>query len=477
MDVTAPPRLPRRRDLLALGATAALSALARAARADPPPAPPLPPSPVDLLPPGEATVFTLPNGLTVALQVDRASAQAALRVKYAVGAGDDPDGYRGLAHLAEHLTYGATRHVREGLLDAIDALGSSSYNGVTSVDDTSYYATVPAEALERALYYEAERMAFGLDAITPAWLAHEQAVVCTEHADRFGDSPTDALFDAVQATLYPPGHRYHAYGDRPDDVRAVTVDGARWFVQRWYVPAAATLAVVGNFDPDRTRAFIERHFGTIATQRRPRPARDAPAVPLARPGVVTFEAPVRGEKVQFFWLTPALWTAEDAALDFASSVLVSRLREALVHRRRLAYAVGARQESRATTSTFTLATAATPGADLADLLAEATTALQRARSAPVQEGEFRGAVVEWTRRAVARGASAQSRAAAAVQSPLPDDLGRLRGNLARYAALTPADVDAALRRHLDPAQGLAVEVRSNPRASANGEVTDRRPHR
>lgn len=208
-------------------------------------------------------MFTLDNGLTVVLQADRSTSLAAVHISYAVGAGDDPEGYRGLAHLAEHLTYGRTRHAAAGLLQSIDALGASSYNGTTSVNATRYYATVSSEALERALYYESERMAFGLDAITPAWLAHEQDIVCSEYADRDGDSPTGSLFDVVHAALYPLGHCYHAYGDRPDDVRAVTVSGAQWFVQRWYVPACATLAVVGNLDVERVREIVVRLFGDI----------------------------------------------------------------------------------------------------------------------------------------------------------------------------------------------------------------------
>lgn len=460
----------RRRELLALAASAGATALARAARADPP-------ATLDLLPPGDATVFTLDNGLTVALQVDRSSSLAAMQLQYAVGAGDDPEGYRGLAHLAEHLTYGATRHVPETLGEAIDALGATSHNGVTSVDHTRYYATVSAESLERALYFEAERMAFGLDAITPAWLAHEQAIVCTEHADRRGDDPTGSLFDVVQASLYPAGHRYHAWGDVPADVRAVTADGARWFVQRWYVPSCATLAVVGNLDVARTRAFIERQFGPIPLRPRPDPTRRAPAARLARPGVVTFEAPVRGERVELRWLTPARGSQEDAALDVAATVLYDRLRAALVRDRRHAYAVGAWQHSLPETSVFSVTARAETGVDVGAARDAALGVLERTRAQALPEEEFVRARAGQEALALARAATVEARAEAAVSEPDAADLGRHRRNLARYASLAPADVTRALREHLAPERGLAVEVRTNRRAARNGEVVSRRAHR
>ncbi len=191
-----------------------------------------PPAVADLLPTGPVARFALDDGLEVILQADRSTALASWQILYAVGAGDDPAGYRGLTHLSEHLTYGATRNVRQRLGDA-------------------------------------------LDAITPAWLADEQEIVCTEHADREGDDPTGELSHVVQRALFHEGHRYHDWGDRPGDVRAVTVAGAQWFVQRWYVPSCATMSIVGNIDLARTRAMIERYLGDIPRAPRPAPTREA----------------------------------------------------------------------------------------------------------------------------------------------------------------------------------------------------------
>ena len=54
---------------------------------------------------------TLPNGLTVAVNRDRASKLAAVNVLYRVGARDEDPSRTGFAHLFEHLMFRGTREI------------------------------------------------------------------------------------------------------------------------------------------------------------------------------------------------------------------------------------------------------------------------------------------------------------------------------------------------------------------------------
>ena len=86
---------------------------------------------------------------------------------------------------------------------------------------------------------------------------------------------------AVARTLYPEGHpyRYLTIGLH-EDLQRATLDDARMFFARWYVPANATLVLAGDFDIPAARALIDKWFGTFPASSRP-PVTVPPAPVLA----------------------------------------------------------------------------------------------------------------------------------------------------------------------------------------------------
>jgi zinc protease len=431
-----------------------------------------PPTTAELLRDTRGERFVLPNGLEVVLQADRSTSRASLCMRYRVGMGDDPVGYRGITHLAEHLTYGPTRHIPEGLLAATDALGPSSYNGITSVDSTEYFATVHGSAIDRLLRIESERMAFSLDAITAPLLRREKQVVCTEHADREGESPTGDLAHAVRRELFPVGHRYHEYGDQPEDVRAVSLHGAQWHVQRWYIPACACLAVVGNIDVPRTRAVIERYWGSIPRSPVPR-SRAAPPHRLAAPGTIIFDARDRDEVIMWNWLTPALWVDDDAALDLCANILERVILAELGRTTNKVLLVEASQTSRQTLSQFSLEVLPHADVNSVSIRNQVEQILARIARDGVTDLDFRAARARQDLSLLSWASSTETRAALATMHPDGDDIGMLRRNHARYEALDATAVSRAFRRHLDVRRALVVEVHANIHAPAHGRVAAR----
>jgi hypothetical protein len=93
----------------------------------------------------EVERFTLANGLRVVLAPNQHHSRAMLLVRYTVGHRDDPKGYRGLAHLTEHLTFTQL----DGLAE-LERLGASDINGVTMPDETVYTAYLPRRGLQTA---------------------------------------------------------------------------------------------------------------------------------------------------------------------------------------------------------------------------------------------------------------------------------------------------------------------------------------
>ena len=101
---------------------------------------------------------TLRNGLRVVLAPDRSSPVVGVAVYYDVGIRSEPEGRTGFAHLFEHLMFQGS--VSLGKMEHIRYVQSSggSLNGSTRLDYTNYYEALPSNALERALFLEADRM-------------------------------------------------------------------------------------------------------------------------------------------------------------------------------------------------------------------------------------------------------------------------------------------------------------------------------
>ena len=71
--------------------------------------------------------YRLANGLEVVLEEDHHAPEVAIDVRYHVGSKDDPPGRSGLAHLVEHVTFAATRHVpKDGVIPLTRRLGTAS---------------------------------------------------------------------------------------------------------------------------------------------------------------------------------------------------------------------------------------------------------------------------------------------------------------------------------------------------------------
>ena len=102
--------------------------------------------------------FTLPNGLRVVLAPDRSAPVVGVAVVYDVGIRSEPEGRTGFAHLFEHLMFQGSENL-EKLAHFRHVQGAGgTFNGSTHLDYTDYFEMLPSNALERALFLEADRM-------------------------------------------------------------------------------------------------------------------------------------------------------------------------------------------------------------------------------------------------------------------------------------------------------------------------------
>nr|WP_240615788.1 pitrilysin family protein [Nakamurella deserti] len=220
--------------------------------------------------------LTLDNGLRVVLAPDRTAGVIGVSVHYDVGFRSEPQGRTGFAHLFEHLMFQGSESLPK--LEHFRLVQSSGgiFNGSTHTDYTDYFEVLPAAALERGLFLEADRMR--APTITAENLANQVDVVSEEIrlnvlSRPYGGFPwihlPPVLFDSF-------ANAHDGYGAF-EDLQAATVADCADFFERYYTPANAVLTVAGDIDPDEAADLIHRHFDDVPG--RPAPERPSFAEP------------------------------------------------------------------------------------------------------------------------------------------------------------------------------------------------------
>lgn len=209
--------------------------------------------------------FTLENGLTVIFHIDRSDPVVAVNMTAHVGSSRELPGKTGFAHLFEHLLFNESENLGRGGLDNMSArIGGSGANGSTSRDRTNYFQTVPADALEKMIWAEADKLGWFINTVTEPVLAKEKQVVKNEKRQNYDNRPYGNASYVVGKNLYPASHPYswQVIGSL-EDLTSATLQDVKDFYNRWYSPNNVTLVLAGDFNPEDAKIWVEKYFGEI----------------------------------------------------------------------------------------------------------------------------------------------------------------------------------------------------------------------
>jgi predicted Zn-dependent peptidase len=151
--------------------------------------------------------------------------------------------------------------------------GSTGLNASTSQDRTFYIVSIPSNKLELWTWLESDRLA------NPVFreFYSERNVILEERRQTLESRPGGLVNEAFNAMTWM-AHPYHwQVIGWPSDIAQVTREQANEFFDTFYAPNNLTAILVGDLDPEKTHALMERYFGRI------------PANPKGVPEVVTME--------------------------------------------------------------------------------------------------------------------------------------------------------------------------------------------
>ncbi len=258
---------------------------------------------------------TLKNGIKILLVERHASPTVAAWIRFKVGSVDERSDERGIAHLLEHMLFKGTRTLgtrnygkEKPILDRIETVAESlmaeklkrdkadrnkimelsrdlaaleaeagkfavkneiseiysrnggvNDNAFTTKDNTAYMVSLPSNKLELWAAIESDRMR---NAVLREFYT-ERSVVMEERRRSYDANPEGKLYESFLAAAYVA----HPYGQPTigwmSDIANLSRNKTESFFHRYYAPANAIVAIIGDIDPDKTIALVEQYFGSI----------------------------------------------------------------------------------------------------------------------------------------------------------------------------------------------------------------------
>ena len=394
--------------------------------------------------------FMLSNGLDVILHEDHSLPVVAVNVWYHVGSKDEEQGRTGFAHLFEHVMFEGSKHHNKSYFDPLQKVGAN-LNGSTTNDRTNYWEDVPSNYLELALWLEADRMGFLMDALDQKRFDVQRDVVKNERRQSYENRPYGMAHLLLPPVVFPSPHPYSwsTIGSQ-EDLDAAALEDVKDFFQTYYTPSNASLAIVGDFDSSEVSRQVERYFGDIP-----------PGPPTTRVG--RMDSKLRGQasltmrdKVQLprlylVWPTVPGFDRRQVPLDILSVVLgdgkSSRLYQSLVYDRQIAHDVAVFHHAQEIAGEFYLQVTAAPGKTLEEIESIVWEEIARTKEEPLTEKELARAknrVESHYVRQLERFGGFGGRADMLnYYNTMAGDLELVNTDVGRYLSVTEADVQGA----------------------------------
>jgi zinc protease len=414
-------------------------------------------------------ISTLPNGLTVVLSEDHSTPIVHANLAYHVGSKNEKSGRTGFAHLFEHLMFKGSKNVQpEAHTSMLASIGGQS-NAYTTDDETVFWETVPSQYLPLALWLEADRMAtLRIDKDT---FENEREVVKEERRMRIDNQPYGRLNEIIYDQAFTVHPYKHATIGSMKDLESASVDDVRDFYQTYYVPANATLVLVGDFDSTQALQLVSQYLGRVPKAERPVP-RDIPQEPpQTKEKRVTLQEP---------WPLPAVVVAyhvtkdgnpDSYPLHIAAKVLsdgqTSRIYKKLVYEKQMAVAAFGNANLIEDPNLFYAVAIVSPGHAPDEVATTLIAELDRLKAEPITDRELQRSKNQFARDYIMGRESNQQKALQLSHAVvIHSDIRTADGEFDIFQNITVADVQRVARTYFRPENRLVLTLLPSGKAGA-----------
>ena len=294
----------------------------------------------------EARIYTLDNGLTVYLSVNKEEPRIQTYIAVRTGSKNDPSETTGLAHYLEHLMFkgtdkfGTTDYEAEKpFLDDIEAryekyrtltdpeerriayheidsvsqlaaqyfipneydklmstIGAEGTNAYTSEDVTCYVEDIPSNEIDNWAKIQADRFQ---NMVIRGFHTELEAVYEEYNIGIAQDSRK--VWEALNAMLFPT----HPYGTQTtigtqEHLKNPSITNIKNYFNKWYRPNNVAICMAGDFNPDEVIAIIDKYFGSWQPGTDVKQPEFAPLKPITAPKDTTIYG-LEAENLMMGW--------------------------------------------------------------------------------------------------------------------------------------------------------------------------------
>ena len=293
----------------------------------------------------------LENGLQVVVVRNPKGPVVYHSLWYKVGSADSPAGASGLAHFLEHLMFKGTPKFPDlSFSKIINRMGGIS-NAHTSQDSTVYWQIIDKQHLPTVMEMEADRM-FNI-IFDEKIIEKEKEVVLNERRMTIDGSSTGKISEALYATMFwndPYGKPVIGY---ESEIKEYTLQKAKEFYEKWYMPSNAILVVAGDVTLDQVKDLAQKYYGALPKKDVPvRNRLQEPPHHDVTSKIVLRDEHTRGVFVEWNYFVPSFFSCKNDLEKIKSLMALNLLRiiltdptygclnELLIHQQKLAYCTG-----------------------------------------------------------------------------------------------------------------------------------------
>ena len=315
--------------------------------------------------------YVLPNGLTVVVHEDHSDPLVHVDVTYHVGSAREEISKSGFAHFFEHMMFQGSDNVGDEEHFKFVTAAGGTLNGSTNRDRTNYYETLPSNQLETALWLEADRMGFLLDAVTQKKFEVQRSTVKNERGQNYDNRPYGLSSEVMAKNMYPYGHPYSWLTiGYVEDLDRVNVQDLKNFFLRWYGPNNAVVTIGGDVNPQNALKLVEKYFGSIP---RGEAVSNMPSMvaSLEKDRYSSYEdQAIKVPMLMMAFPVPPRYSTDEAALDCLAEI-IGQGKNSLLYKNlvktQLAAQAGAFNSASELSGEFTFRVLPLPGKSLAEM--------------------------------------------------------------------------------------------------------------
>jgi zinc protease len=203
---------------------------------------------------------TLENGLKVLILEQHTAPVVSCWVWYRVGSRNEHLGKTGISHWTEHMLFTGTDRWPKNKAEKAISREGGTLNGMTWLDFTTFYTSLPVEKLSLGLDIEADRMQNCL--IQDSAVTAEREVIISERAGQ-ENSPHFLLSEGVTAAAFRVHpYRYDIVGHLCD-IENITHQSLQQHLKTYYIPNNAIITVAGSVKAEDILGMVSHYFNAI----------------------------------------------------------------------------------------------------------------------------------------------------------------------------------------------------------------------